>query len=159
MVMPRMFRLRRMSPQIIMEEDQVVLARRPSRPRKIAAAVVAASSARRLVKHDLKAATSSYRESLTSGLGLFAGAGLLGLLAVVVLTVGFVVGLNLLLGSPAGYFITAGVYLLAAGLFVGVAVHSRREHKKEAQEHVQEARDDARLVVLPLRAAFGKNGK
>lgn len=129
--------------------------RKRHRIRKVAIAAAGAIQAQQHLKEDLKAAGDSYKRSVTSGIPLYAGAGLLALGAGVVLTVGIVVLLNNLLGSPWGYFATVVAYLAIAGGMVFAAGRAREHHKEEAREHVEDAREDVRDVTRPMKAAFG----
>lgn len=106
------------------------------------------------LKDDLKEASSAYTQSLTSGLGMFAGAAVLGTAALVVLTVGMVVWLNGVFGSPAGYFVTVLLYAAVAGVLAAVAKASRKNHREEAREHVRDARREISHVTRPVRRAF-----
>ena len=131
---------------------------------KVRAQAVAETSRRaaRAPKHigdDLREAGSSYAHSLTAGWGLFALAGVLGVASLVVLTVGLVVWLNALLGSPAGYFLTVLGYLVVAGVLAGVAVARRRKHREEAREHVRDVRREVRHVTRPVRRAFNDHNR
>lgn len=122
-------------------------------------------SARRVVRirehstDELKEAASSYGHSLTSGLGLFAGAGGVAVAALVVLTVGLVVALNGWIGAPWGYFVTVFGYLVIAGVFVGAGKRVREVQREDAQEHVDQVRDEIRYASRPVRDAFGSHDK
>lgn len=133
--------------------------RRIRRHRAAAAATVGVVDARENLKEDVRAATESYKKSVTSPAGLMMAAGVLALISGVVLTVGAIVGLNLLLGTPAGYFIVVGLFAVAAVILLAKASMQREKHKLDAREHVQDARRDLREVLLPLKTAFGKNGR
>lgn len=118
-----------------------------------------AARAPKHIKDDLKEATSSYAHSLTAGWGMFAGAGVLGAASLVVLTVGLVVWLNALLGSPAGYFLTVLGYLVVAGVLAAVARSRRKDHREDAREHVQDVRREVRHVARPVRRAFSNHNR
>lgn len=109
--------------------------------------------------NELKEATSSYAHSLTSGFGFFIGAGVIGAASFVVLTVGLVIGLNALVGAPAGYFLTVLAYLVVAGVLIGVGKRSRETKREDAKEHAEHVRSELRYASHPMVKAFGSNGK
>lgn len=116
-----------------------------------------ARRAPRQIKEELVAAKDSYKDSLKASLGMYAVLAVFGTAAFVLFTGGLVVTLNLLLGVPAGWFVTLGLYALVG---VGAYMFGRRypnEKREEAREHVQDARREARHVTQPVREAFTHN--
>ncbi|HEX2065527.1 MAG TPA: phage holin family protein, partial [Candidatus Thermoplasmatota archaeon] len=81
-------------------------------------------------------------------------AGAVALAAFIVLTVGFVVGLDLLLGQPWGAFIVGALYALGAFLVARMAGKALRQGGQEAQRHLQDARAEVHGVTRPLRRIF-----
>lgn len=122
-------------------------------------------SARRAAKirqestDELKEATSSYAHSITAGMGLFAGAGVIAAASFVVLTVGLVIALNAWVGAPAGYFLTVLAYLILAGVLVGIGKRSREVQREDAQEHVDHVRSELRYASQPMVKAFASNDR
>lgn len=88
--------------------------------------------------------------------GGYAVAGVLGIITLVLLSAGSVVAFNIAFGTPAGWFITAGIYAAVAlgAIFASQMGAERQDHK--AHEEMDAARHSVRRVVAPLRR--GGNG-
>ncbi len=110
-------------------------------------------------KDDVKEAASAYTHSVTSAVGWYAAAGVIGAASFVVLTVGLVVAFNALVGVPAGYFLTVLVYVVTAGIFAVAGKTRSTTHREEAQEYIHNVRKEIRHVERPIKEAFhGSNG-
>jgi len=79
-----------------------------------------------------------------------------GTITLVVLTIALVVGLNELLGDPAGTFVVALLYLLVAGAAFYVAKKAKARAAAQTARHKENAREEVRNVVRPVRDAFGR---
>jgi hypothetical protein len=103
------------------------------------------------IGRDLREALSAWAGGFAKGIALYAAAGAIALVALVVLTVGFVVGLDLLLGRPWGAFLVGAAYALAAVAAALAARNAIRKGQRTAQARVEDARREARAIVQPLR--------
>lgn len=87
--------------------------------------------------------------------GGYAAAGFVGAFAVLFLGLGSIAAFNLLLGTPWGYFITFGIYAIAAGAIVWGARAAGEKQLDDARDEMHQARRTVRTVVEPVRSAFG----
>lgn len=127
------------------------------RAHAVAQAAERATKAPRLVARDLKEAAGAYTSGFARGLGLYAAAGVVGVAALTVLTVGFVVGLDRLLGAPWGEFIVAIAYAIGAFIVVGLAKAAHTRGRVRAMGHMQAAQEELRHVTRPVRRAFSRH--
>ena len=86
------------------------------------------------------------------GAGLFGGAGVAGLLAVVFLSAGAAFGLGEALGTWAGFLVVGGVYLLAAGL-LAVLGKGRVGEVGPPERTVRTVKDDLTWARHPTRSS------
>lgn len=105
----------------------------------------------KVLGHVRDAATASLR-SVGIAAGGYAAAGVVGAITLVLLSIGSVVGFNLVLGSPWGYFLTAGIYALGAVLIAVGARMGQEKQKDKAAQEMEDARDEITYVVAPLRS-------
>jgi hypothetical protein len=77
-------------------------------------------------------------------------------IALVVLTIALVVGLNALIGDPAGTFVVALLYVVIAGIGIAVGRAMKTRAALEREERIANAREEVRHVVRPVRDAFGR---
>jgi hypothetical protein len=127
------------------------------RAQAVATTTRRAAHAPRHIKKDLGAAKDSYKQSLTTSLATYAVLAALGTTAFILLTSGLVVAFNLLLGVPAGWFITFGLYAIVGAGAYFLGRRRGKDKRQEAREHVQDARREVRYVARPVQEAFTKN--
>jgi uncharacterized membrane protein YqjE len=84
------------------------------------------------------------------------GMALFATITLIVLTIALVVGLNELVGDPAGTFLVALLYLVVAGIAFAVAKSVRGKARAETRRRVENSKEEARNVVRPVRDAFGR---
>ena len=106
------------------------------------------------VKQDLKKAASAWAGGMVAGASLALAAGALALVGLVVFTVAAIQGLNEAIGRPAGTFLVALVYGVAAGTCFVLARRARERGRKEAAKQVEAAREEVRRVARPMRRAL-----
>ncbi|HWH08752.1 MAG TPA: phage holin family protein, partial [Candidatus Thermoplasmatota archaeon] len=131
---------------------------------KVRAEAVAETSRRARVapgriSAELGAAVNAWKRGLVTALVMGLVMAVFGVVTLVVLTIALVVGLNELVGDPAGTWIVALLYLLviAAAYFV---MRSRSEAAaRERAQRIQNSRDEVRHVTAPVRSAFGGRGR
>ena len=105
---------------------------------------------------ELKAALSAWKRGLVTSIALMLGMAVFATITLIVLTIALVVGLNELVGDPAGTFLVALLYLIVAGVAYAVAKSSRQRAQRETERRVENAREEARNVARPVREAFGR---
>lgn len=76
--------------------------------------------------------------------------------ALIVLTIALVVGLNELIGDPAGTFVVALLYLVIAGIAFAVARSAKARAAERTQQHVENSKEEVRHVTRPVREAFSR---
>jgi hypothetical protein len=103
------------------------------------------------IAEDLKEAGGAYLGGLAKSAAFYVAAGAIGIAAFIVLTIGFVTGLDLLLGQPWGAFIVALAYGLAALAVALLARGAMHRGQQVASHRIQSAKQEARAVVQPLR--------
>jgi hypothetical protein len=77
-------------------------------------------------------------------------------IALVVLTIALVVGLNELVGDPAGTFLVALLYLVIGAIGFAVGRSMKNRAAQEREERMMNAREEVRHVARPVRDAFGR---
>lgn len=108
------------------------------------------------VKHELGEAFAAWKRGLVTSLAMFAALTIFATIALIVLTIALVVGLNALLGDPAGTFVVAAIYLVVAGIAFAVAKGARTRAAAQTKERVENAREEIRYVGAPVKDAFGR---
>jgi hypothetical protein len=150
---PRSERLRARLEQVDSKVDDVIDKTR-LRARAVAESARRARDAPPAIANDLKAAGRSWLGGLAASVGFSAAAGVVGAIALGVLTVGLVQGLNALVGAPLGTFIVAVAYgLVALALFSAGKARAKRG-REEARGQLAAARHEIRRVAKPVRRAF-----
>jgi len=104
---------------------------------------------------DLKDAGQAYVGGMAASLGAYAIAGFVGVIALILLTVGAVQGLNNLWGDPWGTFAVALLYGIIALAFVASAKNRAKAGKQRARLRMVQARLEMQRVADPVRQAFG----
>lgn len=106
------------------------------------------------IAREWREAASAWWAGLKTATGLMALLGVIGLTAWVLLTIALVVGLNQLIGDPAGTFAVFGIYLIGAlGCYAGAKAVRHAADKKRAM-HILRSREEVRHVTRPVREAF-----
>lgn len=128
-----------------------------SKARAVAESARRARKAPANVLDDAKEATKAYVGGLTASFVSYLVAGVIGAIAFVVLTIGFVQGLNEVWGRPWGAFTVAVVYGILAFVFVSAAKGKAAAGKRHAKLKLAQARLEVRRVVEPVRDAFRRD--
>ena len=108
------------------------------------------------VSRELRAGFNAWKRGLVTSLAMLLGMAVFATITLIVLTIALVVGLNALLGDPAGTFVVALLYLVIAGVAFFVAKKSREKAAAETARHMENSREEVRNVVRPVRDAFGR---
>lgn len=108
------------------------------------------------ISTELRAALNAWKKGLVTSIAMMGAMLVFGTITLIVLTIALVVGLNELLGDPAGTFVVALLYLAIAGIAFAVARSSRARAQRETERRVENAKEEARNVVRPVREAFGR---
>lgn len=106
------------------------------------------------VRHELGAAFSAWKKGLVTSIAMFVALAIFATIALIVLTIALVVGLNELLGDPAGTFVVALLYVVIAGIAFAIAKSARSRAAEETRERMENAREEVRHVARPVRDAF-----
>lgn len=115
-----------------------------------------ARAAPRHIADELSEAFGAWRRALMTSLAMFAALTIFSAIALIVLTIALVVGLNELLGDPAGTFVVALIYVVVAGIAWGVARTAKTRAALEREERMENVREEVRHVVRPVRDAFSR---
>ena len=118
-----------------------------------------ARSAPRHIVQEVGEAIASWRRALVTSIAMMLTLVIFGAIALVVLTIALVVGLNELIGDPAGTFVVALIYVIAAGIAWAVARSAKTKAALEREERMENVREEVRHVVRPVRDAFGGRGR
>lgn len=108
---------------------------------------------------ELKAAYGAWMRGLVTAIVMGVVMAVFGILTLTVLTIALVVGLNELVGDPAGTWIVAGIYTVTiiAAYFV---MRSRREAAaRETARRIENSRAEVQHVTAPVKAAFSGRGR
>jgi hypothetical protein len=108
------------------------------------------------VSRELRAGYSAWKKGLVTSIAMGLGMAVFAIITLIVLTIALVVGLNGLLGDPAGTFVVALLYLVVAGIAYAVMRSARKRAAAESARHAENAREEVRNVVRPVRDAFGR---
>lgn len=108
------------------------------------------------VAHELREAYHAWKRALMTTIAMFALLTVFSAIALVVLTIALVVGLNAWIGDPAGTFVVAGAYVLVAISAWAIARGARAKAAHEREEHVENIREEGRHVVRPMKDAFSR---
>lgn len=111
------------------------------------------------IKGELAGAYRAWMRGLVTALVMGAVMAVFGIVTLIVLTIALVVGLNELVGDPAGTWIVAALYTLVAVAAFFVMKSRREAAAREQAQHMQNSRDEVRHVTAPVRSAFGGRGK
>lgn len=124
------------------------------RARAVAETARRAREAPPTLVEELTGALKSWTSGIVKGIGLKAAAGAVGIIALVVLTVGLVQGLNLWLGTPWGTFVVALGYIALALILFTSGKGKAAAGKKQAKVQLAAAKEEVRHVTRPVRHAF-----
>lgn len=108
------------------------------------------------IRAELKAGIRAWWKGLVTAIALTAVMAVIGIVAFIVLTIALVVGLNELVGDPAGTFIVALLYVVLAGIALLVARSARTRAGEETARRIENSREEVRHVAAPVRNAFGR---
>ena len=111
------------------------------------------------IKAEIGEAFGSWKRGLVTALAMGVVMAVFGIVTLIVLTIALVVGLNELVGDPAGTWIVAGIYLLVCVIAYFVMRSRREAAARETARHMQNSRDEVRHVTAPVRSAFGGRGR
>lgn len=108
------------------------------------------------IGHELGEAFQAWKRALVTSIAMTGALLIFGAVALVVLTIALVVGLNEVIGDPAGTFVVALIYVIAGAIAWGVARAARTKAALEREERMENVREEMRHVVRPVRDAFGR---
>lgn len=111
------------------------------------------------IRNEIGGAFTAWKRGLATALAMGLVMALFGTITLIVLTIALVVGLNELVGDPAGTWIVAGIYLLACAIAYFVMRSRREAAGREVAQRMQNSRDEVRHVTAPVRSAFGGRGR
>lgn len=111
------------------------------------------------IGHELGEAYRAWMRGLTTAIAMGIAMGVLAIVALIVLTIALVVGLNALVGDPAGTFLVAGLYLVGVLVAFAVMRSRRAAAARETRERIADARAHVRHVTSPARSAFSGRGR
>lgn len=111
------------------------------------------------IRTELGGAFNAWKRGLVTALAMGAVMAVFGVITLIVLTIALVVGLNELVGDPAGTWIVAGIYLLACVIAYFVMRSRREAAARETAQRIQNSRDEVSHVTAPVRSAFGGRGR
>ena len=111
------------------------------------------------IRGELAAAYRAWMRGLTTAITMGLVMATFAIVTLVVLTIALVVGLNELVGDPAGTWIVALLYALVIGVAFFVMKSRREAAAREQAQHMRASRDEVRHVTAPVRSAFGGRGK
>lgn len=115
-----------------------------------------ARSAPGIIAHEFSEAFASWRRALVTSIAMMLTITIFSAIALIVLTIALVVGLNELIGDPAGTFVVALLYVVIGGIAWAVARSMRMKAALEREERMENVREEMRHVVRPVRDAFGR---
>nr|HVM45805.1 phage holin family protein [Candidatus Thermoplasmatota archaeon] len=118
-----------------------------------------ARSAPRNISYELREAFAVWRRALVTSIAMMLTLVIFSAIALIVLTIALVVGLNAVLGDPAGTFVVALAYVVIAGIAWAVARSSKMKAAREREERMENVREEVRHVVRPVKDAFGGRGR
>lgn len=118
-----------------------------------------AKVAPRRIMYHLRKALDAWWHGVITALAMMATMLVFGITTLIVVTIALVVGLNRLLGDPAGTFVVAGLYVVVM-LIAFATMKSRRAHaREETARRVEYSKQEVRHVTAPVRSAFGGRGR
>lgn len=115
-----------------------------------------AKVAPRHIRHELGEAFASWKKAFVTNLAMMALVGLFGLTAFIVLTIALIAGFTLLIGWVAALFLVTVLYAIVAGICFAVAKSAKTKAAHEREERMENAREEVRHVVRPVRDAFSR---
>lgn len=107
----------------------------------------------------LRDAYRAWMRGLVTAIVMAAVMAIFSILTLIVLTIALVVGLNQLVGDPAGTWIVAGAYLAVTTSAYFVMRARRAAAAEETRRHMERSRDEVRHVAAPVRSAFSGGGR
>lgn len=125
-----------------------------TKARAVAGSARRARKAPAQVWDDLKDGGKAYAGGLAASAAAYAAAGLVAAIAIVLLTVGFVQGLNGAWGEPWGTFFVAAAYGAVAFGLVLAARGKAAKGRRTAKLRLAQARLELQRVADPVREAF-----
>lgn len=110
------------------------------------------------IAHEIGEAFTTWKRALITSIAMMLALTIFGTIALIVLTIALVVGLNATIGDPAGTFVVALGYLVIAGIAFAVSRSVKMKAAREREERMQNVREEVRHVTRPVREAFGRRG-
>ncbi|HET6403718.1 MAG TPA: phage holin family protein [Candidatus Thermoplasmatota archaeon] len=108
------------------------------------------------IAQELSEAFAVWKRALVVSIAMTLALVVFATIALIVLTIALVVGLNALIGDPAGTFVVALLYLVIGGIAFAVSRNAKAKAAREREERMQNVREEVRHVVRPVRDAFGR---
>lgn len=115
-----------------------------------------AKLAPRHIGHELGEAVASWKRSLVTAIAMGGVIALFGITAFIVLTMALISGLTLIVGWVGALFLVTLLYVIAAGIAYAVAKSAKTKAAHEREERMENAREEVRHVVRPVRDAFSR---
>lgn len=115
-----------------------------------------AKVAPRHIGHELGEAFASWKKALVTSIAMMALVGLFGLAAFIVLTIALIAGFTILVGWVPALFIVTVLYAIVAGICIAVAKSAKTKAAHEREERMENAREEVRHVVRPVKDAFSR---
>lgn len=110
------------------------------------------------IAQEMGEAFTAWKRALMTSIAMMVALTIFATIALIVLTIALVVGLNEVIGDPAGTFVVALLYVIAAGIAFAVAKSVKMKAAREREERMENVREEMRHVVRPVRDAFGRRG-
>lgn len=118
-----------------------------------------AKAAPRRIGYHLRKALDAWWTGVTTTLAMMAAMFVLGIVTLVVLTIALVVGLNQLLGDPAGTWVVVAIYVVAMLVAWATMRAMRAKSRDETQRRIEYSKQEVRHVTAPVRSAFSGRGR
>ena len=108
------------------------------------------------IMHEVGEAVAAWKRALITTIAMMAVIAVVGITAFVVLTMALISGLTLLVGWVPALFLVTLLYLVIAGICFAVSKSAKTKAAHEREERMENAREEARHVVRPVKDAFGR---
>jgi len=118
-----------------------------------------AKAAPRRIGYHLRKALDAWWTGFTTALAMMAAMLVLAIATLVVLTIALVVGLNQLLGDPAGTWVVVAIYVVAMLVAWATMRAMRTRSRHETRRRIEYSKQEVRHVTAPVRSAFSGRGR
>ena len=115
-----------------------------------------AKAAPRHIGHELGEAVGAWKRGLVTNLAMIGLMGLFGIATLVVLTMALVAGFTLLVGWVGALFLVTLLYAVVVGIAYAIAKGAKTKAAHEREDRMENAREEMRHVVRPVRDAFAR---